>query len=89
MIKNLQELESSQHFSGTAVPAVDLVVLQLGREARGAVVLIGHFYQWLGKCPAHEVGFALKAQQLKCSVHRNASPSLKNRDLKHPCHYEK
>ena len=57
---DLQEFKSCQHFSSGAVATVDLVVLQLRREARGAIVLVGHLDHGLGKGPAHEVRFALQ-----------------------------
>lgn len=58
---DLQQLKGCQHFSSAAVPTVDLIVLQLGREAWRTIVLVRHLDHRLGKCSAHEVSFALKA----------------------------
>ena len=59
---HLQQLEGGQQVPGRGVAPVDLIVLQLGREAGWAVRLVGHLHQRLGKGPAHEVGFALTQQ---------------------------
>lgn len=57
---NLQQFKGCQHFSSGAVPTIDLIVLQLRREARGTVVLISHLDYRLSKGSAHEVSFTLQ-----------------------------
>lgn len=56
---HLQQLKSSQQVPSRGVAAVDLVVLELGRESGRTVRLVCHLHQGLGEGPAHEVGFAL------------------------------
>lgn len=55
----LQQLKGSQQLPGSAVPSVNLVVLQLGWEPRGAVVLVTHLDGGLRKRPAYELRLAL------------------------------
>lgn len=59
LICYLQQLKGSQQFPGSAVPSVNLVVLQLRREPRGAVVLVTHLDGGLRKRPTYEFCLAL------------------------------
>ncbi len=57
----LQQLKGSQEFPGSAVPSVNLVVLQLWWEPRGAVVLVTHLDGGFRKRPTYELCLALNA----------------------------
>ena len=41
---HLQQLEGGQQISDSGIAPVDLIVLQLGREAGWAVCLVGHLH---------------------------------------------
>lgn len=57
---HLQKLKCSQQFPGSVVPSVDLVVLQLWWEPRGAVVLVAHLDGGLRKRATYELCLALE-----------------------------
>lgn len=55
----LQQFEGGQQLPSSAVPSVHLVVLQLGGEPGGAVVLVAHLHRGLGERPAYELRLPL------------------------------
>lgn len=55
----LQQLKGSEQFPSCAVPSVNLVVLQLWWEPRGAVVLVAHLDDGLRKRPTYELCLTL------------------------------
>lgn len=60
----LQQLKGSQQFPSSAVPSVNLVVLQLWWEPRGAVVLVTHLDGGLRERPTYELCLALNTALL-------------------------
>ena len=59
MHRYLEQLEGGQQVPRSAVPAVQLVILQLRGEPGGAVVLVTHLGDGLGERPTYELGFSL------------------------------
>lgn len=55
----LQQLKSGQKLPGSAVPPVNLEVLQLWREPRGSIMLITHLDGGLCEGPTYELCLTL------------------------------
>lgn len=64
----LQQFKGSQQFPGCAVASVNLVVLQLWGEPRGAVVLIAHLDGGLRKRPTYELCLTLNVTMWQQAV---------------------